>query len=329
MSIGIIANPASGKDIRRLVSYATVIDNNEKVNIVKRIILAAQGMGIKKVYYMPDTFQIGEKVVYELNREKVLKIDVLPIDMDLNGVQEDSTIAAKKLEELGVGGIVVLGGDGTSRAVAKGIKDVPILPVSTGTNNVYPTMLEGTVAGMAVAAASLIDEPLSCCSKDKIIEVYLNGEFKDIALIDAVHSTDIFVGSRAIWDMDKIKSIVVARCHPASIGFSAIAGAVKIIEDYDDKGLYIELKEKGTPYRAAIAAGVVEKINIGEEKELPLDEELEIKVEERGMIALDGEREVKVEKGDVLTYKITRNGPWKIDSREILEKGKEIGLYKI
>ena len=32
-SIGIIANPASGKDIRRLVSYATTIDNQEKVNI--------------------------------------------------------------------------------------------------------------------------------------------------------------------------------------------------------------------------------------------------------------------------------------------------------
>lgn len=40
-SIGIIANPASGKDIRRLVSYATTIDNQEKVNIVKRIVLAA------------------------------------------------------------------------------------------------------------------------------------------------------------------------------------------------------------------------------------------------------------------------------------------------
>ena len=34
-TIGVIANPASGKDIRRLVSYATTIDNNEKVNITK------------------------------------------------------------------------------------------------------------------------------------------------------------------------------------------------------------------------------------------------------------------------------------------------------
>ena len=47
-SIGIIANPQSGKDIRRLVSYATTIDNNEKVNICKRIVLAAYGIGIEK-----------------------------------------------------------------------------------------------------------------------------------------------------------------------------------------------------------------------------------------------------------------------------------------
>jgi predicted polyphosphate/ATP-dependent NAD kinase len=28
--VGIIANPASGKDIRRLVAHASVFDNNEK-----------------------------------------------------------------------------------------------------------------------------------------------------------------------------------------------------------------------------------------------------------------------------------------------------------
>jgi TPP-dependent pyruvate/acetoin dehydrogenase alpha subunit len=31
--VGIIANPASGKDNRRLVAYGSVFDNNEKVNI--------------------------------------------------------------------------------------------------------------------------------------------------------------------------------------------------------------------------------------------------------------------------------------------------------
>ena len=54
-SIGIIANPASGKDIRRLVSHATIIDNHEKINIVKRVVLGAQKLGVNQVYIMPDT----------------------------------------------------------------------------------------------------------------------------------------------------------------------------------------------------------------------------------------------------------------------------------
>lgn len=60
-SIGIIANPASGKDIRRLVSYATIIDNNEKVNICQRIVLAAQELGVEEFIFMPETFMIESK----------------------------------------------------------------------------------------------------------------------------------------------------------------------------------------------------------------------------------------------------------------------------
>ena len=39
-SVGIIANPASGKDIRRLVAQGSVFDNNEKINIVRACALA-------------------------------------------------------------------------------------------------------------------------------------------------------------------------------------------------------------------------------------------------------------------------------------------------
>lgn len=50
-SIGLIANPASGKDIRRLVAHGTVFDNQEKVNIVRRIILACNAAGVQRIYY--------------------------------------------------------------------------------------------------------------------------------------------------------------------------------------------------------------------------------------------------------------------------------------
>ena len=41
--IGIIANPASGKDIRRLVAYASITDNIKKANLLRRIILGGDG----------------------------------------------------------------------------------------------------------------------------------------------------------------------------------------------------------------------------------------------------------------------------------------------
>jgi len=42
--VGIIANPASGKDIRRLVALGTVFDNQEKLNIDRRILLGLDAL---------------------------------------------------------------------------------------------------------------------------------------------------------------------------------------------------------------------------------------------------------------------------------------------
>jgi len=33
--------------------------------------------------------------------------------------------------------------------VAQGCGTVPLVPISTGTNNVFPTMIDGTIAGLA------------------------------------------------------------------------------------------------------------------------------------------------------------------------------------
>jgi predicted polyphosphate/ATP-dependent NAD kinase len=47
--VGIIANRASGKDIRRLVAFGSVCDNEEKVSIVRRILLGLEAAGVDKV----------------------------------------------------------------------------------------------------------------------------------------------------------------------------------------------------------------------------------------------------------------------------------------
>lgn len=327
-AIGVIANPASGKDIRRLVSYATTIDNNEKVNICKRIVLAAQGLGIESVIFMPETFMIGWAVREGLESDGVLRANVELLDFEIEAAQEDTTRAARMLEELGVGCIVVLGGDGTSRAAAKGIAEAPLLSVSTGTNNVYPTLMEGTVAGMAAAAAALMPEPRRCCIRDKRIEVRVNGELRDIALIDAVVSDDYFAGARAIWDAERMRLIVASRCHPATIGFSAVAGVCGIVEDSDDCALAVELGRGGERVTAPIAAGVLTEVGVRGVHRLELGQEFRFLSEARHMIALDGEREVRVDPGDEVTFTVLRNGPWRVLPRKALSEAARLGMFR-
>lgn len=328
-SIGIIANPASGKDIRRLVSYATTIDNNEKVNICKRIVLAAQGLGVDEALFMPDTFMIGYAVKDSLEDDGVLEATLGLLDFELEATMEDTVLATRLMVEHGVGCVVVLGGDGTSRAAAKAIGDTPMLSISTGTNNVYPAMMEGTVAGMAAAAAALIEEPRECCIHDKKITIFVNGQMRDIALIDAVVSDDFYAGAKAIWDPERIRRIVVTRCHPATIGFSAVAGAYEIVEDTDDFGLAITLGTEGRGVLAPIAAGVLTPVHVSQAKKIALGEEYSFISDTRCMIALDGEREVRVQPGDEVRFVINRDGPWRVQPRKILSRAAELGMYDI
>lgn len=327
-SIGIIANPASGKDIRRLVSYATTIDNLEKVNIVKRIILAAQALGVDEILLMPDSFQIGHTVIDDLSHEDKLTANCKVLDLPLTASSSDTTAAAALMERLGVRCAVVLGGDGTCRAAAKGASTLPLLPVSTGTNNVYPLMLEGTVAGMSAAAVALMADPLGCCTRDKRVEVAVNGQYADMALIDAIVTDDIFIGSRAIWETDKIRHIVVTRCHPASIGFSSIAGCREIVRGSDAYGLFLALDNSGEAMLAPVAAGILSEIHILQSGRIPVGVPHVLTMTQDGMVALDGERELKVCRNDTLSFTITQNGPWRVQTSLALEQAAQQGLFR-
>ncbi|MFP6817128.1 MAG: hypothetical protein VB949_15870, partial [Pseudomonadales bacterium] len=53
-TIGIIANPASGKDVRRLVARASVFDNQEKQAIVRRVLVGLVAAGADEVAYLDD-----------------------------------------------------------------------------------------------------------------------------------------------------------------------------------------------------------------------------------------------------------------------------------
>ena len=124
------------------------------------------------------------------------------------------------MNDLNVGCIVTLGGDGTNRVVAKGCGQTPILPISTGTNYVCPQMTEGTIAGIAAGRIATRKITSKLFRKSKKINVFVNDELVDIALVDVAITNQMFLGSRAVWDPEVIDSIFLTRSEPLCIGLA-------------------------------------------------------------------------------------------------------------
>ncbi|MCH7906687.1 MAG: NAD(+)/NADH kinase, partial [Chloroflexi bacterium] len=145
ITVGVIANPAAGKDIRRLVAAGRVVSNQEKANTLRRVFAGLVATGVDRVLVMPDLSRLAAPAMEDVASD----IEACYLDMPRVDHQDGSTLAARMMASEGAGCIVTLGGDGTNRVVAKGAGDVPIVPISTGTNNVFPQMVEGTLAGIA------------------------------------------------------------------------------------------------------------------------------------------------------------------------------------
>ncbi len=335
-SVGIIANPASGRDIRRLVAHGAVFNNDEKVNIVRRVLLGLEAVGVKRVLLMPDSFSIGLKALDGLQTE--LDVSILPMLKTFS--QTDSTQAAALMGVEGVGCIVTLGGDGTNRAVAKGCDNVPLMPISTGTNNVFPTMLEGTIAGMAagLVTCGLADKAVQraprldiFCDKPNEsdpVEDSSNAETPDdIALVDVAVYDERFVASRAIWDASKIKELVLTRVEPGSIGLSSIGAHAPNRVDSPEHGLYLRLGSDGQPVLAPIAPGLLQEVSLAESRPLGPGETITVRHQQPCVLALDGEREIELRHGAIARLQFNPNGPRVIDARKAIAIAARAGVF--
>lgn len=330
-TVAIAANPASGRDIRRFISHATVYSNREKANIVERIILGAYQIGNHKICMMPDSFGFGYRINKRL-AEDLLEIPegiIFTPDLQTMDDQTDTTHFAEYSEKEKYDVLVVLGGDGTSRAAARGVKNIPLISVSTGTNNIYPDMMEGTIVGLAAGAAASGKIDVDACSRrSKCLEIYKNGEYADLALVDVVFCDSLYSSSKAVWERDEVNKIIVTQCHPASIGFSALPGTQCVIGAEDDLGVSVDCVAGEPNVKGAITAGILSDFRLENRKILKLGESVPFCMEMPGMLALDGEKEVSFRRGDTIEIRLTRNGPKKVDIREALVLAQEAGLFR-
>jgi predicted polyphosphate/ATP-dependent NAD kinase len=289
--------------------------------------MGVDAIGVDQILIMPDYYGLGQRALDGIGRKKV-KAEVSVIDMPISYTSQDSTRAAELLAKQGVGCIVTLGGDGTNRDVAKKSGKIPLVPISTGTNNVFPEMVEATMAGLAagITARKLV-KGRGLIKTHKRLTVIQNGHVIDMALIDAVVLNQLFVGARAIWELPEIKQIVCTRAEPTNLGMTAIGGNLCTVGADDPQGMYLRLGNGHLKVRAAVLPGIISEVSIAEWKLLEPGDEISVK-HKPSVIALDGEREVTVKATDQTKIRLQHDGPLVVNIEKTIRAAVAKGFFR-
>ncbi|MDX1606254.1 MAG: NAD(+)/NADH kinase [Candidatus Competibacterales bacterium] len=324
--VGIIANPVSARDIRRLVANASGLQISDRANIVLRVLASLGATGIRRVLMMPDKGGISGLLTRALVRERNLDRQPWPevefLDMPVSGTVHDSFRAAARMAEVGVRAIVVLGGDGTSRAVARYCGHTPIAGLSTGTNNAFPELREPTITGLAVGlyatGAIAADEALR---PNKVLEIEVNdGDQTDLALVDVAVTCERYVGARALWRTDNFRELFVTFAAPEAIGMSSIAGLLDPVGRDEAAGLHVRLSAPGEARQvltAPIGPGMVSPVGIAGHQRLQPDHPYPLATA-AGSIALDGEREIEFAPTDRVTVRLRTDRLFTVDVPRVM-----------
>jgi len=318
--IGLIANPASGKDVRRLVARGIGVPDHEKINVLGRVLAGALALGGGPFRWMPTAAELVERAAELLPLPAGSGALAMPVD----GTRDDTTAAAARLAELGAVCIVVLGGDGTARAAAKGAGDTPLLPLSTGTNNAFPQSIEATLAGLAAAIVAR-GAAEAAIGRVPCLRIVREGDAVDLALVD-VAVYDGMVGARAIWQLERVRQLISTRSSPNLIGLASIAAFLGAEQPAEGAALSLQLGSGDDTVLAPIAPGVVEQIGVTQRRWLRHGDAERIAAP--CVLALDGERELAVRPGMLVDVRYDSRGPLVVHAQHALELGVRGGLFR-
>jgi predicted polyphosphate/ATP-dependent NAD kinase len=328
--VGVVANPASGRDIRRLVAGASVFGNADKAGMVFRLLAGLGAAGVTRVVMMPAGDGLSSTLHRQLRGRDAVTGPAsarFPVFEELamrpTDTAADTTRAVELMRAMGVDAIVVLGGDGTHRVVAKACGDVPLCGLSTGTNNVFPELREATVAGLATGLVACgragADGALR---RESALVVERPRAEPDLALVDVAISRARFVGARALWRVDDLTELIVTFASPSAVGLSAVAGRLRPLRRGGGRGLHVRLardaRDAVVVLDVPLAPGLVAPVPVAGFRELQLGDTVRLEPA-AGCLALDGERELERRAGEPVAVRLA-HGPLTIDVDEVMRR---------
>lgn len=328
LSVGIIANPSSGRDMRRLLGWASVSPTSEKINTVLRLLAGLGALGVAEAWLMPDAAGMARRIRETGDLARAGRGQALPVvrllDMDVQDTAADSTAAARQMAARGVSVIAVLGGDGTHRAVAQGCGKVPLATLSTGTNNAFPQRRDATLVGMASALVATGRVPANIgVQVNKWLQVRCGG-LTEPALVDVCVSRQRALGGRAVWDGADLLEIFTTFAEPHSLGLSSIAGLILPTPREAPSGVHVRMGP-GRTLLAPILPGALVPVSIAAAQPLQAGRAQPIQAS-HGTIAIDGERLLEFDEQCPVQIELDLEGPRTIAVEAVLAYAAQQGL---
>lgn len=324
-TVGILANPLAGRDVRRLAARASTTTLEIKRDQVARAAIGAVAGGARRLLVVKEPFRISTGAVENLRVGA--EIEVIDVGAELRAADSERALAA--MRERGCDALVALGGDGTQRVVARAWPEVPLVPLSTGTNNVFPLALEATAAGAAAGLLASGGVPADAVlRRAKCVRVEVEGERPDLALVDAVLLVDDAVGNFMPFDPARLRRLVLARAEPTAVGCSPIGGLLLPCGADDDFGVELACgpgPDGGRALLAPISPGLFRTVHVREARRIDLGESVALRGP--GVLAFDGDRERTLAPEQAARLRVERDGPRVIDVTRALTLAARAGRF--
>jgi hypothetical protein len=325
--VGIIASPVSG--VPALQDGAMAAAHAERVDALVRILRALDALDVSSARIMPDPTGLAEQALAVMQGDLAL-LDAAPLALpDLTGTRRDTERAAAAMRDLDFGCIVVLGGDGTCRAVAGECGDVPLIPISTGPSSAFPGVVEGTLAGLAAAAcaAGAIDDG-GAVRRAPQLRLLRDGEpalhaLVAIAVIDAAD-----VGAGMASGPGGLVELFLAQGRPGAIGLSAIGAALRRAPA--GQGLRIQFAgprgDALLEVLAPLAPGCIATLAVGAAEPMRPGAPIDLRTR-RGVLALDGDCELQLDPTHRWSVVLDPHGPRIVHVERALDEASARGFF--
>lgn len=304
-AVGIIANPHAGKDLRRLTSAADATSDHAKLGIIRRVLAGLAETGVDRILLGGGARGLPARAAATFD------VDSEILESPGTGSRLESVADAVSLRKAGVGAVVVLGGDGTCRDVTSGWPDLPLVAISTGTNNVFPVVVEATAAGLAAGLVATGGVALEAVSSPAQRVCVAGAGLDEEALVEVALVDGEFVGTGIVDRAEDIRVVVAAIAEPAATGLSGIAGRAQPVGRHDPGGVVVELASEGRMLRVPLGPGVFSTVHV--DAVHTIDDHEPVTLRGPGVLALDGERRIVLPTDEAVTVHIERSGPRVID----------------